>query len=93
MIGTNSNEVRNRMEGFFVNSSQLIQRYIWLVFGILMFGMAGTAAWTGKLRGRFGEVAYRDKDQKGFWSSLVIYCLFGTVFILFYLYKIHAFSK
>jgi hypothetical protein len=76
-----------------VNNSQLIQRYIWLFFGILMFGMAGAAAWTGKLRGRFGEVAYRDKDQKQFSSSLVIYCLFGIGFILCYLYKIHAFPK
>jgi hypothetical protein len=76
-----------------MNNSQLIQRYIWLFFGILMFGMAGAAAWTGKLRGRFGEVAYRDKDKKQFWSSLVIYCLFGTVFILYYLFKIRSFSK
>jgi len=81
------------MEGLLVNSSQLIQRYIWLVFGILMFGMAGSAAWTGKLRGRFGQVAYRDEGQKKFWSSVVIYCLFGTCFILFYLYKIHVFSN
>ena len=76
-----------------MNNSQLIQRYIWLFFGILMFGMAGAAAWTGKLRGRFGEVAYRDKDKKQFWSSLGIYYLFGTVFILCYLYKTRAFSK
>jgi hypothetical protein len=76
-----------------VNSSQLVQRYIWLFFGILMFGMAGAAAWTGELRGRFGEVACRDKSQKRFRSSIAMYCFFGAVFILFYLYKIHAFSK
>jgi len=58
-----------------------------------MFGVAGTATWTGKLRGRFGQVADRDEDQKNFWSSVVIYCLFSTGFILFYLDEIHAFSK
>ena len=78
-------------EALFVNNSQFIQRYISLFFGIFMFGMAATAVYTGKLRGRFGEVAYRDKERRKFWSSLTIYCVFGICFILFYLYKIHAF--
>lgn len=76
-----------------MNNSQFIQQYIWLFFGILMFGMAGSAAWTGKLRARFGQVAYQDQDPKKFWPSLVIYCVSGTGFILCFLYKIHAFSR
>jgi hypothetical protein len=71
----------------------LIQRYIGLFFGLLMFGIAGVAAITGEVRGRFGGVAYRDQDQKKFWVSVAIYCVFGTGFILFFLYKIHAFSS
>jgi hypothetical protein len=71
----------------------LIQRYIGLVFGVLMLGMAGHAAVTGKVRGRFGDVAYRDRDAKKFWGSIGIYCLTGTGLILFFLYKIHAFSN
>jgi MFS family permease len=76
-----------------VDIPYLIQRYISLVFGVLLLGMAGHAAVTGKLRGRFGEVAYRDRDGKKFWGSLAIYCLSGTGFLLFFLYKVHAFSN
>jgi hypothetical protein len=77
-----------------VHDSPLIVRYIyWLVFGILMFGLALAGARTGELRGRFGEVAYRAKNPKRFWWSLAFYCLAGVGFIVEFLYKVHAFSN
>jgi hypothetical protein len=77
-----------------MHNSQLIQRYIyWLVFGILMFVLALAGAFTGELRGRFGEVAYRAKDPKRVWWSIAFYCLAGIGFIVEFLYKVHAFSN
>jgi hypothetical protein len=88
-----SPKYRYEKGAFFMDIPQLIQRYIWLFFGVLSLGMAGHAAVTGKLRGRFGQVSYRAQNPKQFWGSLTIYCLFGTGFVLFFLYKIHASSN
>ncbi len=76
-----------------MEKSQFVQRYVGLFFGVLMFGMSLSAVITGKVRGRFGESANRDEDGKKFWSSVVIYCLFGTVFVLLFLCKIYKSSK
>jgi hypothetical protein len=71
----------------------LIQRYIGLFLGIFMLCMAGVAAITGEVRGRFGGVTYRDQDRKVFWNSVAIYCLLGTGFMLAFVCKIHASSN
>lgn len=76
-----------------MENSQLIQRYVWLFSGVLMYGMAVLAAITGKVRGRFGGLASRDEDRRKFWTSIAIYCLLGTGFLLFFLYKNHAFAN
>jgi hypothetical protein len=58
-----------------------------------MFVMAVAGTFAGKLPGRFGEVSYRTKDPKQYWSALAGYYLGGIGFIAYYLYKIHVFSK
>jgi hypothetical protein len=58
-----------------------------------MFAMALGGTFAGKLPGRFGEVAYRAKDPKQYWSGLAIYYLAGIGLIGYYLYKVHALSK
>jgi hypothetical protein len=67
--------------------------YIALAGGIVMlaFAVGGTIA--GKLPGRFGETAYRDKNPGQYWSALVIYYVAAIAFIEYYLYKVHPFSK
>jgi hypothetical protein len=76
-----------------VHSSQLNQQYFFLLLGILTFVLAVQAAWTGKLRGRFGDVTYRVNSPKQYWSGLAMYCLLATGFIARYLYLVHTFSN
>jgi hypothetical protein len=57
-----------------------------------MFVVAVYATCTGKLPGRFGDVAYRAKDMKRYWSWLAVYYLAGIGFIGWYLYEVGAFS-
>jgi hypothetical protein len=64
-----------------------------IFFGILMLGIAVAGTCTGKLPGRFGDVSYRAKNPKQYWSALAGYYLGGIGFIAYYLYKIHVFSN
>jgi hypothetical protein len=75
---------------FFMHNSQFTRPDIALFCGILMFVMAVGGTFAGKLPGRFGEVAYRAKDPKQYWSALAVYYLAAIGFIGYYLYKVHA---
>jgi len=76
-----------------VHNSLFTRADIALCFGILMFVMAVGGTCAGKLPGRFGDVSYRAKDPKQYWSALAGYYLGGIGFIGYYLYAVHAFSK
>ena len=58
-----------------------------------MFIPAVYGTCTGKLRGRFGDVADRAKNPKRYWSWLVVYYLAGIGFIGCFLYQAGALSK
>jgi hypothetical protein len=58
-----------------------------------MFVMAVGGRFAGKLPGRFGDVSYRAKNPKQYWSALAGYYLAGIGFIAYYLYEIHMLSK
>jgi hypothetical protein len=70
-----------------------LRPYIALFVGILMSIMAVAGTCTGKLPGRFGEVSYRGKNPRQYWSALAGYYLGGIGFIGYYLYKVGGFSN
>jgi ABC-type microcin C transport system permease subunit YejE len=64
-----------------------------IIFGMLMLAMAVIGTCTGKLPGRFGDVSYRTKDPKRYWSALAGYYLRSIGFIGYYLYNVHPFAN
>jgi hypothetical protein len=58
-----------------------------------MLAMAVGGTCIGKLPGRFGEVSYRRRDPKQYWSALAGYYLAGIAFIGYYLYQSGVFSN
>jgi hypothetical protein len=76
-----------------VQDSQLSWQYFSLFLAIVMFVIAVYGTCTGKLRGRFSDVADRAKDPKRYWTWLAIYYLAGVGFIGVFLYEVGAFSN
>ena len=58
---------------------------------MIVMGVAGTC--TGQIWGRYGQVADRAKNPKGFWFGVAAYYLCGIGLIAYYFYKIYAFSN
>jgi hypothetical protein len=76
-----------------MQNPQLSWQYFSLFLAIIMFVMAVYATCTGKLRGRFGDVADRAKDPKRYGTWLTIYYLAGIGFIGCFLYEVGGFSN
>jgi len=64
--------------------------YGFLIFGgfLLLLAVGGTC--TGEAWARFGQVVYRDKEPKDFWTLIAIYYFCGVCFIAYFLYKLYA---
>jgi hypothetical protein len=58
-----------------------------------MLTMAVIGTCTGKLPGRFGDLALRSTNPTQYWSTLLAYYLCGVGFIAYFLYTIHAFTN
>jgi len=61
--------------------------------GILMLTIGVIGTCSGRIWGRNGQSAYRDKNPKTFWLGVSSYYLAGLGLIGFYLYKAGVFSN
>jgi hypothetical protein len=55
--------------------------YVLLVGGIVLLIVSEVSRCTGKVKGRWGSVTYKDKEPGKFWFSVIFGYLIGILFV------------
>src|ERR1019366_5580778 len=85
---------RNRGKGaLFMPDSDLGPPYSLLFLGAFSFFLAVAGTCTGEAWARFGQVVYRAKEPKQFWSLVAMYYLGGSCLVGYFLYKVYGLSN